>query len=105
MFQRLGKQDKARVCEIEHGVKNKWNWTWPDVKKKATVTLDFGQQRSVREIELVVGDAIEKVDRPGVAWCRWCNDLLKYGPKGRITLVNHLTTEKHLRAACKMWLV
>ena len=45
MFQRLSKKDKVRVCEIEDGVKNKWNWSWPDAKKKASVILDFGKDR------------------------------------------------------------
>ena len=86
----LSKEDCALTAEIDSAVKNKWNWSWPEVTVAATVK---GRAVTVR-----LGDAIDKIDIAGKAKCTWCCVVLNYGSKGKSLLTRHLTTKEHLSA-------
>ena len=86
-------EDQGIVSTIDKDVSNKWKWVWLKEETKTKVTLDNNKER---EVKLVVGDSICKINIPGSAYCNWCCDTLKYGGKGKNALISHLTTKKHL---------
>ena len=52
------------------------------------------------EVKYKLGDCFSKIDQPGFAWCRWCEDKVRYGGRGKIHLIDHcVKTAKHLKFA------
>jgi len=43
-----------------------------------------------------LGDTIRKLKRIGTAWCLLCDKEIKYGSRGRIAIVSHVTKGPHL---------
>lgn len=85
MHQVIKKGDQVRVREIDAGVKNKFNWSWLDEKEV------------VKGITVTLGDHVVKVDLPGKAWCQLCSASITYGGRGKKTIINHVTSEKHMK--------
>ncbi|GFO36923.1 hypothetical protein PoB_006342800 [Plakobranchus ocellatus] len=56
----------------------------------------FSGPDGLSEIEVTLGDSIEKLDLPGNALCSFCNDVISYGGKGKIALVDHVQSAKHI---------
>ena len=46
-------------------------------------------------VTICVGDSIVKVDNPGKVLCKYCNDVINYGSKGRVAIIDHLKFGKH----------
>ena len=93
MHRKLKPPEKAIAVQVDAGLKNKWNFSWLD----ATVKTKLQLGNTMKEMELRVGDTINKIDVAGQAFCDLCADALKYGSRGKVSLTNHLTTEKHLQ--------
>jgi hypothetical protein len=66
-FVELGREDAKTIDEL---TKNKWNWGWSE--KELCKGTD----------EHLLSDCIKKVDQPGVAYCEWCKEIIKYGSSG-----------------------
>jgi len=79
--------DAARLKEVEKDVDNKFSWAW--MERPVTVYL------AGDKVTTKLRDYMKKVDIPGKALCTWCNELIKYGKKGSISLVKHAETGKH----------
>lgn len=93
MIRKLKKEEFALAVEIDKGLKNKWSPLWLEATVKTTLVLPKGK----KEVELRVGDSISKVNVAGKAICDFCQDTIKYASRGKACLINHLTTEKHLK--------
>ena len=61
-------EDQGIVSTIDKDVSNKWKWVWLKEETKTKVTLDNNKER---EVNLVVGDSICKINIPGSAYCNW----------------------------------
>ncbi|GFN88405.1 hypothetical protein PoB_001491100 [Plakobranchus ocellatus] len=85
----LGKNDLGRAKEIDAKVKNRFRYEWLET----TVNL---KSKKLSEIEVTLGGSIEKLDLPGKALCSFCNDVISYGGKGKIALVDHVQSAKHI---------
>ncbi|GFO04973.1 hypothetical protein PoB_003147800 [Plakobranchus ocellatus] len=85
----LGKNDIGRAKEIDAKVKNRFRYECLET----TVNL---KSKKLSEIEVTLGDSIEKLDLPGKALCSFCNDVISYGGKGKIALVDHVQSAKHI---------
>lgn len=59
--------DQLLAEEIDKSVKNKWKHGWRDSTVKTTVKFLRGKEVVSQEIELRVGDVIDKIHRPGEA--------------------------------------
>ena len=81
--------DSAGVKKIDASVQNKWSWKW----QHEVLT----RQLLVGTVSYKLGDCIFKIDKPGHAWCKWCQDFVKYGTAGKKHLVRHCGTEKHVK--------
>ena len=46
-------------------------------------------------VTICVGDSIVKVDIPGKVLCKYCNDVINYGNKGRVGIIDHVKSGKH----------
>ena len=71
--------DQLLVATIDKSVTNKWKWEWLNEQTKTKISIN----KKEREVNLVVGDSICKINLPGSAYCSWCCDTLKYGGKGK----------------------
>ena len=69
--------DSAGVKKIDASVQNKWSWKW----QHEVLT----RQLLVGTVSYKLGDCIFKIDKPGHAWCKWCQDFVKYGTAGKKT--------------------
>ena len=64
-------------------VTNPWKWSWMEY----TVNCDGHVQR--------LGDTIRKLTKVGTAMCVLCDKEIKYGSRGRIALVQHVSKDNH----------
>ena len=46
-------------------------------------------------LTICVGDSVVKVDIPGKVLCKYCNDVINYGSKGCVAIIDHLKFGKH----------
>ena len=85
----LKEGDSTSVKKIDVGVENKWSWKWQD--EIVTRQLIEGT------VSYKMRDCIFKYDVAGEAWCKWCEDKLKYGSSGKKALHKHCGTVKHIK--------
>ena len=84
----LAKSDVVRVKELDSKIKNKFRFMWLE----DSLTIKSKKSDSVT---ICVGDSVVKVDIPGKVLCKYCNDVINYGSKGRIAIIDHLKSGKH----------
>lgn len=70
----LGKHEVGRAKEVDAQVINKFRFDWLET----SVTL---KSKKLNEIEVKLGDSIEKLDLSGKATCSYCTDVISYGGK------------------------
>ena len=81
VIERCSKISDPKTRDI--GVKNKWNWNWL-------------QERDFSENEDFLSDYIVKINKPGAAYCLYCNIDIAYGSSGKRNLRKHAQrNEKH----------
>ena len=68
-----GSEFDTDIDKMNPQVTNPWKWTWME-------HVVCGQK---------LGDTIRKIQKPGQAMCILCNKELKYGKRGRISLVRN----------------
>lgn len=90
MVRTLTKDEESRVAEIDKDVKNKFKWEWLD----KTVKLDVKIGKQTQSASETLASCIKKSDIAGKALCVYCNDLINYGFRGCIALVEHATKVK-----------
>ena len=71
-------REQDNIKEIDGGVKNKWNWSWCEAKLLS----------GTPDVHLV-SDCFRKIDRPGEAFCEYCQVTIKYGSSGKKALQQH----------------
>jgi hypothetical protein len=76
---------------IDKNVKNKFRYEWLE-----TVVKVESKKHGLAETEVKLSDCIDKIDIAGKATCKYCSDLINYGGKGKISLTDHVKTDKHL---------
>ncbi|GBN78213.1 hypothetical protein AVEN_45094-1, partial [Araneus ventricosus] len=77
----------------ERKKKFKFEWLNKSVKIKLPAK---GNNTSVEEIAVKVGDSIKKIDISGTVNCQLCSDTIYYGKRGFSAISSHLQTKKHL---------
>ncbi|XP_061735326.1 uncharacterized protein LOC133538062 isoform X1 [Nerophis ophidion] len=85
----LERKDASRVKDIDKHVKNKFRWDWME----RTITDIVGK----KEVTILFGDFIRKIDRPGKVLCTWCQDNIEYGSRGFKALEVHAKRQKHMK--------
>ena len=81
VIERCSKISDPKTRDI--GVKNKWNRNWL-------------QERDFSENEDFLSDYIVKINKPGAAYCLYCNIDIAYGSSGKRNLRKHAQrNEKH----------
>ncbi|GBM80336.1 hypothetical protein AVEN_132899-1 [Araneus ventricosus] len=55
-----------------------------------------GNNTSVEEIAVKVGNSIKKIDISGTVNCQLCSDTIYYRKRGSSAISSHLQTKKHL---------
>lgn len=63
----------------DQSIKNQWRWNWLDV-----IVDGFKLE-----------DCVKKIDKPGHAFCSYCNKQINYSSRGIIALKNHVSTDLH----------
>ena len=86
-------KDCATSKKVDTGIKNKWNWKWSEEVVKIT-------EKSTQKVisQEIVSSWCEKLLKPGCAWCRLCNQEIKYTSAGFRTLSDHAKSQRHLKA-------
>lgn len=79
--------DIAKAREIDKNEKNKFRCEW--LAKTVTV------KHAGKEMDVIVGDTIQKVDVSGKTICSICSDLQYYGKRGFSAISDHLKSGKH----------
>ena len=65
---------------VDKVLKNKLRWNWLD---------DFDKNGDLISCYLV------KVNQSGVAMCKWCKQMIKYGSNGKKSILEHSVSKKH----------
>ena len=73
-FKQISRNDGSEVKIIDKDVANKFKWTWLEDKD---------------ENEMFLSEWVGKVDVAAKVLCLLCNDLIKYGKKGKSALRKH----------------
>ncbi|XP_061574023.1 uncharacterized protein LOC133440720 [Cololabis saira] len=84
----LTEDDALRCKEVDAKIKNRWCWKWME----EIVTSKINDV----EKPYALSECVKKIDEPGRAMCEWCRDVINYGPRGKVALVEHTKTKKHL---------
>ncbi len=79
IVQRGGEYD-TDADKTDPSVTNPWKWSW----------LEFVPESGVR-----LGETFRKITKPGFALCILCNKEIKYGKRGRMSLVEHEGNDSH----------
>ena len=90
MIRIFSKENMALVKEIDKSVKNKFRFEWLE----KTVTIKIKVDKKTHNVVEKVGDFIAKCDIPGKAKCTYCNDIISYGSRGYLSLVEHASRAK-----------
>lgn len=86
----LSRDQEASVAEIDKNVKNKFRWDW----LQRTVTMKVKLGKKIEEISETLEQFIKKCDLPGKAFCIYCNDVINYGSRGCVALIDHASKVK-----------
>lgn len=78
LFKVLERTDDLQ--KIEDGVKNKWKWIWCEERDG---NGDF------------YSEYLRKIDKPGKAYCNWCQKPVAYGGKGKASMKQHSEKDSH----------
>ncbi|XP_041465527.1 uncharacterized protein LOC121416126 isoform X2 [Lytechinus variegatus] len=74
-------REEGCVRDLEEGVKNKWRWSWLEIKDE---NGDY------------LSEYIRKIRQSGKAICMWCNGKqINYGASGFKALRGHATSKGH----------
>ena len=84
----LTTSDVVRIKDLDSKIKNKFRFMW--LEDGLTIKSKKGDS-----ITICVGGSIVKVDIPGKVLCKFCNDVINYGSKGRVAIIDHLKSGKH----------
>ena len=79
MFWKLKQGEKSLASEIDTSVHNKWNFKWLEATESTTVKC-YGKTVEVAACvadwsAACVADSIDKIDKPGSAYCKWCCNI------------------------------
>ena len=96
LFHKLSQGKKTADTEIDAMVKNKWNLRWLEEKVKTNVTLTHEKDVVGCEVEVCMGNSIDKINQPGHAFWAWCHEIIRLGSKGKIAH-HHGSQEKFPR--------
>ena len=75
----INKGEELDLKAVESGVKNKLNWSWLEETMQVTLPESKGVKAT---IDIIVGQSIKKIDRPGQAYCQLCPMIINYGNSG-----------------------
>ena len=87
----LTKSDILRINDLDSKVKNKFRFVW--LEDSLTIKSKNGDS-----VTICVGDSIVEVDIPGKVLCKYCNDVINYGSKGCVAIIDHLKSGKNPRS-------
>ncbi|GBN13793.1 hypothetical protein AVEN_133559-1 [Araneus ventricosus] len=87
--------DEHKVRSIDANEKNKFKFEWLNKSVKIKLSAK-GNNTSVEEIAVKVGDSIKKIDISGTVNCQLCSDTIYYGKRGFSAISSHLQTKKHI---------
>lgn len=91
MVRLIEKADTSVIAEIDKDVKNKFRWAW--LEKSVTLSVKIGKK--TEEVTELLRDYVGKCDVAGKAQCLYCSELINYGSRGCIALIEHAKGKKH----------